>query len=197
MPAREQGGAQDVLAHGRNSEASAPKDVLTTMARATERIGLVATSSTTLNEPFTIARQFMVSYYQFELYRRLTQSSDATIAAISAKAVKEVDYHRDHVRTQVPYALLTLVAVLAACTQTSGVPFLYGAKVFSSSSRSELGYPYHGQRSPPSIPRSGPRSSRRRGDSSTGRCSPPSRRASMESAETSSAERKSGTAATG
>lgn len=44
----------------------------------------------------TIARQFVVSYYQFELYRRLTQSSDATIAAISAKAVKEVDYHRDH-----------------------------------------------------------------------------------------------------
>ncbi|WP_457974861.1 1,2-phenylacetyl-CoA epoxidase subunit PaaC [Arthrobacter sp. D1-17] len=44
----------------------------------------------------TIARQFVVSYYQFELYRRLTQSADATIAAICAKAVKEVDYHRDH-----------------------------------------------------------------------------------------------------
>ena len=44
----------------------------------------------------TIARQFIVSYYQFELYRRLTGSSDATLAAIAAKAVKEVDYHRDH-----------------------------------------------------------------------------------------------------
>ncbi|MDP9694943.1 UNVERIFIED_ORG: ring-1,2-phenylacetyl-CoA epoxidase subunit PaaC [Arthrobacter globiformis] len=44
----------------------------------------------------TIARQFVVSYYQFELYRRLTESSDATLAAIAAKAVKEVDYHRDH-----------------------------------------------------------------------------------------------------
>ncbi len=44
----------------------------------------------------TIARQFVVSYYQYELYRRLTQSTDATLAAISAKAVKEVDYHRDH-----------------------------------------------------------------------------------------------------
>lgn len=44
----------------------------------------------------TIARQFVVSYYQFELYRRLTQSTDATLAAIAAKAVKEVDYHRDH-----------------------------------------------------------------------------------------------------
>jgi ring-1,2-phenylacetyl-CoA epoxidase subunit PaaC len=44
----------------------------------------------------TIARQFIVSYYQFEVYRRLTRSSDATLAAIAAKAVKEVDYHRDH-----------------------------------------------------------------------------------------------------
>lgn len=44
----------------------------------------------------TIARQFAVSYYQFELYRRLAQSSDAMLAGIAAKAVKEVDYHRDH-----------------------------------------------------------------------------------------------------
>lgn len=44
----------------------------------------------------TIARQFIVSYYQFELYRWLTESTDATLAAIAAKAVKEVDYHRDH-----------------------------------------------------------------------------------------------------
>ncbi|MDQ0674023.1 ring-1,2-phenylacetyl-CoA epoxidase subunit PaaC [Pseudarthrobacter siccitolerans] len=44
----------------------------------------------------TIARQFIVSCYQFELYRRLTESTDATLAAIAAKAVKEVDYHRDH-----------------------------------------------------------------------------------------------------
>lgn len=49
----------------------------------------------------TIARQFIVSHFQFELYRRLAgvseaPSTDATIAAIAAKAVKEVDYHRDH-----------------------------------------------------------------------------------------------------
>ncbi|WP_375164778.1 1,2-phenylacetyl-CoA epoxidase subunit PaaC [Arthrobacter sp.] len=44
----------------------------------------------------TIARQFVVSYYQFELYRRLTESKDSTLSAIAAKAVKEVDYHRDH-----------------------------------------------------------------------------------------------------
>lgn len=44
----------------------------------------------------TIARQFVVSYYQFLLYSQLTESKDATLAAIAAKAVKEVDYHRDH-----------------------------------------------------------------------------------------------------
>ncbi|HEY1154820.1 MAG TPA: 1,2-phenylacetyl-CoA epoxidase subunit PaaC, partial [Arthrobacter sp.] len=39
---------------------------------------------------------FVVSYYPYELYRRLTESTDATISAIAAKAGKEVDSHRDH-----------------------------------------------------------------------------------------------------
>lgn len=44
----------------------------------------------------TIVRQFAVSHYLFALYERLRASEDATLAAIAAKAVKEVDYHRDH-----------------------------------------------------------------------------------------------------
>lgn len=44
----------------------------------------------------TIARQLVASVYQFELYTALQSSSDETLAAIAAKAVKEVDYHRDH-----------------------------------------------------------------------------------------------------
>lgn len=44
----------------------------------------------------TMARQFVAGFYQFEFYRRLAGSTDATLAAIAAKAVKEVDYHRDH-----------------------------------------------------------------------------------------------------
>ncbi|TFB55141.1 phenylacetate-CoA oxygenase subunit PaaI [Cryobacterium sp. TMT1-62] len=44
----------------------------------------------------TIARQFIAAHYLFELYSALMQSTDATLAAIAAKAVKEVDYHRDH-----------------------------------------------------------------------------------------------------
>jgi ring-1,2-phenylacetyl-CoA epoxidase subunit PaaC len=44
----------------------------------------------------TIARQLAASVYLFELYSRLVDSADATLAAIAAKSVKEVDYHRDH-----------------------------------------------------------------------------------------------------
>jgi len=44
----------------------------------------------------TIARQLVVSTFQYLLYDRLQHSADATLAAISAKAVKEVDYHQDH-----------------------------------------------------------------------------------------------------
>lgn len=44
----------------------------------------------------TIARQLAASVYQFELYTALQSSSDETLAAIAAKAVKEVEYHRDH-----------------------------------------------------------------------------------------------------
>ncbi len=45
---------------------------------------------------FTIARMLVTSAYQLQLYGALTTSRDATIAAVAAKAVKEVDYHRDH-----------------------------------------------------------------------------------------------------
>nr|WP_314843017.1 1,2-phenylacetyl-CoA epoxidase subunit PaaC [uncultured Microbacterium sp.] len=44
----------------------------------------------------TIARQFVVSTYMFELYSALRASSDPTFAAIAEKSLKEVDYHRDH-----------------------------------------------------------------------------------------------------
>lgn len=44
----------------------------------------------------TIARQLAASTYMFELYSALLHSHDSTLAAIAAKAVKEVDYHRDH-----------------------------------------------------------------------------------------------------
>ncbi len=44
----------------------------------------------------TIARQFVVSTYMFELYSSLRASTDPTLSAIAEKSLKEVDYHRDH-----------------------------------------------------------------------------------------------------
>jgi ring-1,2-phenylacetyl-CoA epoxidase subunit PaaC len=44
----------------------------------------------------TIARQLYFSAYQLGLYRELAGSADPTLAAVAAKAVKEVDYHLDH-----------------------------------------------------------------------------------------------------
>ncbi|WP_091034628.1 1,2-phenylacetyl-CoA epoxidase subunit PaaC [Microbacterium oxydans] len=44
----------------------------------------------------TIARQFVVATYMFELYSALRASSDETFGAIAEKSLKEVDYHRDH-----------------------------------------------------------------------------------------------------
>lgn len=45
---------------------------------------------------FEMARMLWFSAYQCELYAALAASSDETIAGVAAKAVKEVDYHRDH-----------------------------------------------------------------------------------------------------
>jgi len=45
---------------------------------------------------FTVARLLVASAYQLVLYDALRHSSDETLAAVAAKAVKEVDYHRDH-----------------------------------------------------------------------------------------------------
>lgn len=44
----------------------------------------------------TIARQLAASVYMFELYTALAASTDEALAAIAGKAVKEVEYHRDH-----------------------------------------------------------------------------------------------------
>ncbi|MGB8191325.1 MAG: 1,2-phenylacetyl-CoA epoxidase subunit PaaC [Chitinophagaceae bacterium] len=41
----------------------------------------------------TILRQFFFSAYQFYLYQQLQHSKDETLAAIAAKALKEVTYH--------------------------------------------------------------------------------------------------------
>jgi ring-1,2-phenylacetyl-CoA epoxidase subunit PaaC len=44
----------------------------------------------------TTVRGLFLAIYQHLLYSRLLESSDQTLAAISAKALKEVDYHLEH-----------------------------------------------------------------------------------------------------
>lgn len=44
----------------------------------------------------TIARQLIFAIYEYELFTRLMNSADETLAAVAAKAVKEVTYHVDH-----------------------------------------------------------------------------------------------------
>lgn len=44
----------------------------------------------------TVARQFLVSAWAFELFSALERSSDPDLAAIAAKSLKEVSYHRRH-----------------------------------------------------------------------------------------------------
>lgn len=46
----------------------------------------------------TMARLLLLATYLHELWRTLLTSTDETLAAIAAKAVKEVDYHADHAR---------------------------------------------------------------------------------------------------
>ncbi len=50
------------------------------------------------NGDFAVAmvRLLLLGSYQVELYSRLARSTDPTLAAVAAKAVKEVRYHRDH-----------------------------------------------------------------------------------------------------
>lgn len=45
---------------------------------------------------FTIARQLCISVFEYYLFTALSKSSDATIAAIAAKTLKEVKYHVSH-----------------------------------------------------------------------------------------------------
>jgi ring-1,2-phenylacetyl-CoA epoxidase subunit PaaC len=45
---------------------------------------------------FEMARMLWFAAYQCEVYAALVSSGDETIAGVAAKAVKEVDYHRDH-----------------------------------------------------------------------------------------------------
>ena len=52
-----------------------------------------SSSSRTAISRHTIVRQLLIDAYQLELYERLQQSTDARLAEIAAKALKETRYH--------------------------------------------------------------------------------------------------------
>jgi ring-1,2-phenylacetyl-CoA epoxidase subunit PaaC len=47
---------------------------------------------------YTVAKQWLLSSFEFSLYNALCHSKDQTLAAISAKTVKELRYHMTHAR---------------------------------------------------------------------------------------------------
>jgi ring-1,2-phenylacetyl-CoA epoxidase subunit PaaC len=78
----------------------------------------------------TTARQLLFSAYQYELYSTVSGSADAQLAAIAAKALKEVDYHRDHAASWVvrlgdgtEESRARMVAALAAVWPYTGEMF--------------------------------------------------------------------------
>ncbi|WP_229070149.1 NtaA/DmoA family FMN-dependent monooxygenase [Actinoplanes sp. DH11] len=86
-----------------------PLVVLTSMARGTERIGLVATGSTTFNEPYTIARQFKaldVMSHGRAGWNAVTTSTPAAAANFGSPVPPRAEkYERAHEVVQVVQAL--------------------------------------------------------------------------------------------
>ncbi|MBP6624383.1 MAG: phenylacetate-CoA oxygenase subunit PaaC [Chitinophagaceae bacterium] len=50
------------------------------------------------NFAFTMAKQLILSCYEFYLYTALSQSKDETLAAIAVKSLKEIRYHLSHAK---------------------------------------------------------------------------------------------------
>ncbi|WP_342023031.1 NtaA/DmoA family FMN-dependent monooxygenase [Arthrobacter citreus] len=101
------------LQSGLNSEAPQitlePMMTLAAIARATERIGLVATGSTTFNEPFNLARQFKaldVMSHGRAGWNAVTTSDPAAAANFGqAIAPRQQRYQRAHETIQIAQAL--------------------------------------------------------------------------------------------
>jgi len=58
--------------------------------------GVTSAGPATPDYAYTIARNFLFSAYQCELWQRLAGSTDEELAAIAAKSLKEARYHLSH-----------------------------------------------------------------------------------------------------
>ena len=81
------------LINQRNSNDAATEDSLAYMRNEREFRNLLLTELPNGDWAQTVLRQFLFSVYQQYLFEQLQHSQDAQLAAIAAKALKEVAYH--------------------------------------------------------------------------------------------------------
>jgi ring-1,2-phenylacetyl-CoA epoxidase subunit PaaC len=94
------GQARSLLSYG-GAFAGRSEDDLAYLREERQFTNLQLTEIENGNFAVTMIRQLLFSCYQYELYRDLESSRDAQLAAIAAKAVKEVAYHVEHASTWV------------------------------------------------------------------------------------------------
>lgn len=89
------GQARSLLAYG-GSFTGRTEDDLAYLRQEREFLNCQLTELDNGDFAVTLLRQLLFSVYQYELYRRLTASTDQQLAGVAAKAVKEVSYHIEH-----------------------------------------------------------------------------------------------------
>jgi ring-1,2-phenylacetyl-CoA epoxidase subunit PaaC len=93
------GQARALLAHaGRLEDAGRGEDELAYLRDEREFRNVKLVERPQADFGVAVARLLLVATWQSELYAALVDSTDATLAAVAGKAVKEVAYHLDHAR---------------------------------------------------------------------------------------------------
>ena len=93
------GQARALLAHaGRLEDAGRGEDELAYLRDEREFRNVKLVERPQADFGVAVARLLLVATWQSELYAALVASTDATLAAVAGKAVKEVAYHLDHAR---------------------------------------------------------------------------------------------------
>ncbi len=91
------GQSRIILTHAGNIEGKGrTEDDLAYLRDARQFRNLLLVEQPNTDFAVTIARQYFVSSYNFQLYEALALSGDATLAAFASKSVKEVAYHVRH-----------------------------------------------------------------------------------------------------
>jgi phenylacetate-CoA oxygenase, PaaI subunit len=87
------GQARNFLAYAAERQGSGDEDTLAFGRDERQFSNVLLVEQPNGNFADTIVRQFLMDAWHVELYSRLVNSRDAQIAAIAAKAIKEVRYH--------------------------------------------------------------------------------------------------------